>query len=163
MNLLVIRHAIAMDRQEFSDSDDFRPLTVEGIRKMHKKSKVLRKLVDRPDLLVTSPLTRARQTAEILSDAWKGLDPMISDALRPEADPAALCEWLQERIQDHAEVQSPDALIAVIGHNPHLPALIGWFLTGHPKIFVELKKGGSCLLQFRTSPTKGKATMLWLR
>jgi phosphohistidine phosphatase len=159
LNLLVIRHAIAMDRQDFHDeNDDFRPLTVEGIRKMHKKAKTLRKLIERPDLLVTSPLARARQTAEILSDAWKGLDPVICEALRPDADPAEFCEWLGQ----HPEAQSPDATIAIVGHNPHLPALIGWFLTGHPKMFVELKKGNSCLLQFRATADKGKATMLWL-
>ena len=158
MNLLVIRHAIAMDREEFQGNDDFRPLTVEGIRKMHKKAKTLRKLVNHPDLLLTSPLTRARQTSEILSGAWKGLDAILSDALRPEADPAELCEFLK----NYHEAQSPDAIVAIVGHNPHLPALIGWFLTGHPKIFVELKKGGSCLLQFRATADKGKATMLWL-
>ena len=63
MKLLVIRHAIAMDAEEFADTgetDDRRPLTNYGAKRMRKNAKGLRTLIDRIDRFATSPLTRPR-------------------------------------------------------------------------------------------------------
>ncbi|MES2857246.1 MAG: phosphoglycerate mutase family protein, partial [Bdellovibrionota bacterium] len=71
MKLLVVRHAIAMKREDFKGkSDDSRPLTEAGISKMKRNAEGLASLVSAPALLVTSPLVRAVQTFDILRETW---------------------------------------------------------------------------------------------
>src|SRR4029079_875935 len=73
MKLLVIRHAIAMDRDEFADTGEpayRRPLTNYGAKRMRKNAKGLRTGIDKIDRFGTSPLTRAIETAEIVSEVF---------------------------------------------------------------------------------------------
>ena len=68
MNILVIRHAIAADRERHAEQHDgeddgLRPLTARGRKRMREGARGLRRLVPKIDLLATSPLTRAAQTA----------------------------------------------------------------------------------------------------
>jgi phosphohistidine phosphatase len=175
MNLLVIRHAIAMDRQDYQvqaraearqagastnhpADDDFRPLTEEGQTKMRKNARGLKELVGRPDILVTSPLTRALQTAEILRQTWKEIDLATSDELRPGSEPAGLARWLKSQPQ----CEAGDCLVAIVGHEPHLSSLVSWFMSGAQKSQIELKKGGACLLEFSGNPDRGRGKLLWL-
>src|SRR5258708_39107238 len=72
MELLVIRHGVAMDKEEFAKagtSDDLRPLTSAGMEEMKEIARGLRELVKKIDVLATSPLVRAVQTAEIIGGA----------------------------------------------------------------------------------------------
>ncbi|HEX4469200.1 MAG TPA: phosphoglycerate mutase family protein, partial [Gemmatimonadaceae bacterium] len=72
MDLLVIRHAIAEDKERFAASgrnDDLRPLTEEGRSKMRRAAQGLRTVVGRIAHLASSPLVRARETAEIVAPA----------------------------------------------------------------------------------------------
>lgn len=175
MRLLVIRHAIAMERKdyhlqarrearlggagtEFETNDDFRPLTQDGQRKMRKNAKGLKEFVPQPHLLVTSPLTRALQTSEILSEVWNGLDMASCDELRPGSEPAEFAKWLKGQPQ----AEKPDCLIAIVGHEPHLSSLVSWFMTGSSKSLFELKKGGACCLDFARGFDKGRGRLLWL-
>ena len=92
MNLLVVRHGLAEDREAFKRtgrSDDLRPLTDRGRRRMRRNARGLAKVI-RPDLLVTSPLTRAVQTAEILSAAFELEVATTLEALRPDESPDPL-------------------------------------------------------------------------
>jgi phosphohistidine phosphatase len=70
MELLIIRHAIAVDRTTPGLPDDQRALTPEGRKKFREAARGLTRIVKRPDALLTSPLLRARQTAEIAAVAW---------------------------------------------------------------------------------------------
>jgi phosphohistidine phosphatase len=156
MKLLVVRHAVAEEREEFAATgkpDDLRPLTDTGRRKMRRAARGLRRLVPRLDVLAPSPLTRATQTAEIVAEAFHGIQVTPVDELAPDAVPDALVPWLRG--------QAPDATVAVVGHEPHLGFLVGWLLTGRHASFVELKKGGACLLEFDDPPAAGGATLLW--
>src|SRR5262249_17271331 len=86
MNLLIIRHATAQDKGEWAKSgrsDDERPLTGEGRRKMAQTAKGLRNVVDQIDVLATSPLVRARQTAEIVAEEFDDLVLKTTKALVP--------------------------------------------------------------------------------
>src|SRR4051812_3600232 len=92
MRLLLIRHGIAEDREAFAKKgeDDFlRPLTPAGKRKMKEGAKGLRKLFPKLDLIATSPLKRAVQTATIVYDAYGGkpqfveLDLLSGDGQEP--------------------------------------------------------------------------------
>ena len=161
MKLLIVRHAIAMDREAYQASpgagaDHLRPLTPEGLRKMRKNARGISRLGPKPAVIVTSPFTRALQTAEILNGAWPALDLLECDALKPTAKPADLVKWLRDHVDDEAEC------ICLVGHEPHLSELIGWFLTGQAHSFVSLKKGGACLINFEVSPSRGSGELIWL-
>ena len=157
MKLLVIRHAIAMDREEYAQGgqpDDFRPLTRKGARKMKRIAKALRKEIATIDRLASSPYTRAVETARIVADAFGIDDVGESVSLMPDAPLDEFEEWCAAG-DDHD-------VIAVVGHEPHLSSLITWLLTGHEQSRVLLKKGGACLLEFEAPPLRSTGTMIWL-
>src|SRR4029079_3965273 len=115
MKLLVIRHAIAMDREEFADTgekDDRRPLTNYGAKRMRKNAKGLRTLVDGIDRFATSPLTRAIETAEIVSGGFSIHQAELCAALVPGMALEEFEEWARE--ETDADV------LAIVGHEPHL-------------------------------------------
>lgn len=88
MKLLVVRHAVAMEREEFArtgQSDDLRPLTADGARKMRRVARGLRAEIETLDLLVTSPLVRAVQTAGIVADAYGTGAAGTTTSLLPDA------------------------------------------------------------------------------
>src|ERR1700704_4230817 len=77
MDLLLVRHAIAFDRDRHRWQDDGdRPLSEAGVRRARKAAAGLKKLTKRPERLLTSPLVRARQPAQILTDVagWPGAE-----------------------------------------------------------------------------------------
>jgi phosphohistidine phosphatase len=152
MDLLIIRHAIAADPADHED-DAARPLTPEGIKKMRQAAKGLRRSVPSIDLLATSPLTRAVETAEIVSAVYGGPAPVLAPALAPGHAPAAVAQWLgTERRQ---------GVVAVVGHEPGLSHMASWFLAGSDRSFIELKKGAVCFLSFSGPIAAGSATLLW--
>lgn len=157
MDLLVVRHAIAEDREEFAKTGKEeleRPLTDDGRRKFEKGARGLRALVDAIDVLATSALARAVQTGEIMQEAYGIARAARLAELAPDADPAALVPWLRR--------QRRRSVVAIVGHEPHLSALVETLLTGRRAEFVELKKGGACLLSLGDEPTPGRAALRWL-
>ncbi len=156
MELLVIRHAIAEEREVWARTgrdDDERPLTREGRRKMRDAVRGLRELVHQIDRLASSPLTRAWQTAEIVAPAFGDRSIERVDALRPESAPDEVLEWLT----GHEDGER----IGIVGHEPHLSGLVTWLLTGRAGHLLELKKGAACLLRFEGTPRRGGATLIW--
>jgi len=157
MELLVVRHAVAEERDAFAKTgrdDAERPLTPAGRRKFERGARGLRWAAPSIDLLATSGLTRAVETCEILQKAYR-IDRVVRlRELEPEADPAALVRWLRK--------QRRRPLVAVVGHEPHLSSLIEHLLTGTRGGFVDLEKGGACLLDLGDDPRAGSATLRWL-
>jgi len=156
MKLLVIRHGPAGDREAFAATgqpDDLRPLTGPGGRKVRRAARGLRSVVGDVDVLASSPLTRARQTAELLAGRLGGGEIVTLPELAPDASPDALVPWLQQ--------QTAEGVVALVGHEPHLGFLVGWLLTGRHQSLIELKKGGACLLEFDGTPAPGDAMLLW--
>jgi phosphohistidine phosphatase len=161
MNLLVIRHAIAEDKELFAKtgrSDDLRPLTEEGRSKMRRVAEGLRIVVPRLALLASSPLVRARETAEIVAPGFKMARAEIVEALRPDRPFDAFLDWLRQRAAPNDE---DDRRIAVVGHEPHLGGLVTWLMTGTNDSRLELKKGAACLLHFERTPGAGEAVLQW--
>ena len=156
MQLLVIRHGLAVDREEFARTcpdDGLRPLTKEGKKKMRRGARGLRTLVQSLDVLASSPLTRAVQTAEIVAEVF-GVQPIERSELVPSRPPGALLKWLQR--------QPPDAVVAVVGHEPHLSLCASWLVRGLEESFVELKKGAACLIEFPDKLAAGHGRLRWL-
>lgn len=158
MELLVLRHAVAEERESFAKTgkeDARRPLTAEGRRKFEKGARGLREVAGAIDLLATSFLDRAIQTAEIVEAAWGGkLRTVRLEELAPDADPAALLRWLRSRARKRR--------VAVVGHEPHLSTFVAHALGAAGPSVVVLKKGGACLLDLGKSPRAGRAGLLWL-
>ena len=157
MRVLVIRHAIAEDRDAFAKSgraDGARPLTKEGRAKMREGAAGLARLVPKVDVIATSPLARAIETGEIIARAYGGDTRVVQIApLTPTKPVNALLHWLQ--------AQPPAATVALVGHEPHLAVLVSWLLTGLQESFIELKKGSACLLEFESDVKAGRAKLLW--
>jgi len=155
VRLLLIRHAIAEEREDFARTgkdDRLRPLTDEGRKKMKQAARGLRALVPEIDRLATSPLTRAAQTGAILDTVYGGLDVVEIKELAPETTPEAFLRWLRKQKGD---------IVAAVGHEPSLSQILGWLLTGTDRRLFAFRKGGACLLELGEEPAGGAATLLW--
>lgn len=157
MQLLLIRHGIAEDAERFAESggsDDQRPLTEIGRKKMRKGASRLRSQLTGIDLLASSPLLRAKQTAEIVAAAFGGLAIQEQAELSPEGSLDALLDWLRAMPETHT--------VALVGHDPHLNLLAGAVLLGTPREMLNLKKGGAVLIGFEGRAVPGTGLLHWL-
>ena len=152
MNLYILRHGIAADRGAEYPNDDLRPLTGKGIKRMRREARGMRAIGVAPGVIISSPLVRAIQTAEIVRD---GLDAMpqtaISETLVPEAHPQQI---IQELVKSHSSSSS----VMVVGHEPHLSSLVSYILTGKVSWLITLKKGALCNMDISAS---GRGQLLW--
>jgi phosphohistidine phosphatase len=157
MDVLVVRHGIAMDREEAASQgmlDRDRPLTPKGRSRMKRAARGIAKQAPGVVALATSPFRRALETAEILRREYGDVDHSETPALLPDADPKDLAHFLAESASE-----SP---VAVVGHEPHLGCWMSWCLTGEARTIVDLRKGGACLLRFEDAPGPGKGRLIWL-
>ncbi len=135
MHVYLLRHGHA-EEPGLGRPDAARALTDEGRERLERASPTWRRLVTTPDLLLCSPLLRARQTAERFADAVRCHGaPRIEASLTPDGDVAATLALLE------AENRSGTRSVAVVGHEPHLGYLFGLLVTGHPRLSIPLKKG----------------------
>ena len=164
MNVLIIRHGIAQEREEFANAhpgedDGARPLTGRGRKRLRAAARGLCRVAPPVNLLASSPLVRAVQTADILEACWGGaggrrsVKRVVVAPLAPEQPVTALLKWLQ--------AQRPDATVALVGHEPQLGTFAGWMCTGLQESFIQLKKGGACLLRLKADVKPGRATLVW--
>jgi phosphohistidine phosphatase len=156
MNLFIIRHAIAVDEgaSEYED-DSQRPLTDKGRKKMRQIAKGLRTLGVGFDLILSSPYVRAKETAEILADVFKMKKNIeFSENLIPMGDPDLLIAEMNEKYNVNS--------IALVGHEPHLTALISLLVSENAGVDMTLKKGGVCNLSADDLHHSRKATLEWL-
>ena len=153
MDLLIVRHAIAMERDAQRWPDDrIRPLSRRGTVRGRRVAAGLKRLTGRPDLVLASPLLRAHQTAQILEHhaCWPRAQACLE--LAPEALPSALLGRLGRSVA---------ACIAVVGHEPHLGTLLGLCLPGNPEHGFALKKMGVALVRFRGRVRPGCGRLVW--
>jgi phosphohistidine phosphatase len=157
VQLLLIRHAVAEEREEFAASgltDDLRPLSDEGRRKMERGARGLARLLGGLDRLASSPLVRARQTAEIVAAAFGGLSIVETPTLAPDTRPDRFLAWLAGGASSGAA-----GVVAAVGHQPHLGRLAGRLLRGDDRPVVEFKKGSAAL--FEVDLAGGTAVLRW--
>lgn len=156
MLTLFIRHAAAEDRTGFAGTgldDSLRPLTSEGRKRMRLAVRGLGRMVKHLDVIATSQLVRAVETAGLLSRVFEKARAIELTELNPTAPVDTLCHWIGR--------QSPAACIALVGHEPHLGRCISKLLTGRSRPIVVMKKGAACLLEFSGEIAPGKARLLW--
>jgi phosphohistidine phosphatase len=156
MQVVLIRHGIAEDREAFAtegEDDALRPLTKQGRWKMERVARGLRQAVRSIDVLATSPLVRATQTAEIIATVYRDIEVVTVPAFAPDAPLNAGLDWL--RRQRSVEV------VAVVGHEPHMGTLATWLLTDLAESRIPLRKGGACAIEFSGLPRAGVGNLAW--
>ena len=155
MKLYIVRHGIALPHGSPGVAEDERPLTKEGIKKMQQAAEGLRAIDCVPEAILSSPLPRARQTAEIVLAALGKQVPLIEiDALAPTGNRQDVYREIRKR-------QNSQSLM-LVGHQPSLGEIAGEIAWGSAERYVELKKGGVCALEIDAATLSPRGTMLWL-
>ena len=152
LELYLIRHGLAADRGDEYPDDSKRPLTSEGVASLRKEAKALDVLEIGFDHIITSPLVRTRQTADVFAAHLK-TKPTISnsDALTPAGSAASV---IQE-IGKHAR----KGRIALVGHEPNMGELAARLVGARGAI--PFKKGAICRIDFDVLPPKGIGQLRW--
>jgi phosphohistidine phosphatase len=169
MRLLLIRHAIAQDREVFKErgglDDGERPLRRKGRARMKKGAHGLSRYADEVQQFATSPYARAASTARIVVKHASFPEPVEVEALLPDRHPRELLAWLLQFQPKAAEPEDAPAvrpIVAAVGHEPHLSRTMAWCLTGRETPLGELKKGGACLLRFDGKVERGQGVLEWV-
>jgi phosphohistidine phosphatase len=157
MNLYILRHAIAVEHGAPGiTNDDDRPLTDKGIRKLKKVIKAIAAMDLEFDVILSSPLIRAKQTAEITADELKLRKNLkFTNDLKPGGNPRTL-------IQHINELSSKPGNIVLVGHEPYLSKLIALLSSGNTDTRIDLKKAGLCKMEIETLQYARCATLCWL-
>ncbi len=150
--IYLIRHAIAEERGDKWPDDGRRPLTLDGMERMRRAAKGLARLGVQIDVILTSPLLRTRQTAEIVAAAFDP-KPHLSpiDSLAPGGTYAAVLADLEKHKRRHH--------IALVGHEPGIGQLAAR-LTGSRQP-LEFKKGAVCRIDLHAVPPSAHGTLRW--
>ncbi len=157
MDLYLVRHAIAYDRDHERWPDDAkRPLTPERENGFRGVSRQLAKAAPSPRRLFSSPYERAWRTAEVLREVAGWPEPEYMPALEPDIPTEKMALVLEDLIGDES---GPTALV---GHRPNLHELASWFLTGDEGLGITIKKGGVLCIRFDGRPRPGAGELRWL-
>jgi phosphohistidine phosphatase len=148
VEIYVIRHADAVALGEEGISDDAgRPLTPTGYAQTKRLADGFKKRGVVPSVIITSPLLRARQTAEGIAQQIPGPTPAVRvcEDLSPGGKRRKIARYLRELGSDVA---------VLVGHQPDLGELVGW-LSGSKKIEIDMAKAGVALVACDENPGKG--------
>ena len=152
LELYLVRHAIAAERGPDFPDDDKRPLTSEGEDSFRRAADGLVQLGVALDVILTSPLVRTRQTADILAKALPDRPPVVMvDALAPSGSTAAVFQ----AIAKHQRKPS----MALVGHEPNIGELAARLIAA--KSAIPFKKGAVCRIDLDDLPPKGCGELRW--
>lgn len=132
LELYLVRHGVAAERGEAWPDDSKRPLTNDGITRMRRAARGLAAFGVQFDVILTSPLVRTRQTADILAAACTPTPPIVlMEALAPGGSPAGVLAELGKHTRKER--------IALVGHEPGIGELAALLLgTQRP---IAFRKG----------------------
>jgi len=151
MKLYFLRHGLAGDRQDWKGDDSARPLTKEGKARMAREAKTIARMELKLDLIITSPLVRARQTAEIVAEEMRMLDKLVEDdrvGIQFGIDP------LKKILQAHSKASA----LMLVGHEPSFSETISHLIGGGR---IDCKKGSlACVNLSNVSSLRGE--LVWL-
>jgi phosphohistidine phosphatase len=152
LEVYLIRHGIAAERGKEWPDDSKRPLTPEGLVSLRKEARALNNVGVSFDQIVSSPLVRTRQTADVFSEELKGHPEIVlSDALAPAGTPAGVIQEITKHVRK--------ARLALVGHEPNLGELAADLIGARAPL--EFKKGGICRIDFDVLPPKGTGRLRW--
>ena len=152
LELYLIRHGLAADRGDEYPDDSKRPLTSDGIAQLRKEAGALDAFGIGFDHIITSPLVRTRQSADVFAEHLKS-KPAVSnsDALAPAGTPAAV----MQEVGKHAR----KGRVALVGHEPNLGELAARLIGARSPL--DFKKGAICRIDFDVLPPKGAGRLRW--
>jgi phosphohistidine phosphatase len=138
--LFLLRHGPAVEHGTPGFADDDRPLTPKGRRKVRRVAFGLDRLKLKLDRIVTSPLPRARETAEIVAEQLGAEDILeVSDGLRAGASAESVRDWLRTR---------GEGRLMLVGHDPWISDLVGLLVVGRSDAgLCAMAKGGVAALK----------------
>jgi phosphohistidine phosphatase len=152
VTLYLVRHAIAEPQGSAWPDDTKRPLTPRGMARMREAVAGLDAMGLEINLVLTSPLVRARQTAEILARGLTSVPTVeVTNALIPGQPPARMVEALS----GHSRARS----VAVVGHEPGLGELAAWLVGARESL--PFKKGGVCRIDIPSLPPVPPGQLIW--
>ncbi len=150
--LYLVRHAIAAERGEDWPDDDKRPLTTRGIARFEESVEGMRRLGVEVDEIFTSPLIRAKQTAELMASGLAGKPTVRTlDALAPGHTPGSVMAQLARAAKRRR--------IALVGHEPGLGELAA-HLIGAGRA-LPFKKGGACRIDVESLTSRRAGALSW--
>jgi phosphohistidine phosphatase len=153
--LYVMRHGEAVAREDEGYADDStRPLTLEGRKELQRIAKGLRRLGVSVDWVVSSPLVRSVETAQIIAElAAPGVPPELSETLSPGGSAEALLTFLAKHPSRTHTI--------LVGHEPDLSELAARLIGADRHANFALRKGGVCLLTFAEFPPRSAGRLMW--
>jgi phosphohistidine phosphatase len=152
IELYLIRHGVAAERGDAWPDDNKRPLTHKGLVRLRREVNALNRLGVSFDQVLTSPLVRARQTAEVFADNLSSHPPLaVFEPLSPSGTPAQVLEELGK--------YSRRRRIALVGHEPNLGELAAKLIG--TRTAIEFKKGAICRIDVETLPPARAGRLRW--
>ena len=154
MLIHLLRHAIAVQRGTVPVPNDDRPLTEEGIAKMEREALGIIRVMDEPDVILTSPLVRAFDTATITAKAFHAESKVqvCKDLL-----PGSSLKNLLSALTKYKKMKN----ILIVGHEPDL-SYFACALLGKQPPLIELKKGSLCCIEAASIPSHREGKICWL-
>jgi len=157
MKLYLLRHGDAMDREDPRyETDAARPLTLKGIQRTKQLAHALRAWDVEFEVILASPLVRARETAEMVEHGLRQHGRMeLTTHLAPAGDPEKLIA------QINALRPAPDGVL-LVGHEPYLSGFVSVLCAGSSHLALTLKKGGLVRLEVAALKYARCASLEWL-
>ncbi|MBI5060076.1 phosphohistidine phosphatase SixA [candidate division KSB1 bacterium] len=154
MEVYLLRHAIAADRGTPGLVDDDRPLTADGIDKMKKAARGIAELAKGFDLVLTSPLIRAQETARIAAEATSSSERI---GVAKELLPTATTREMYSLLMTHRALER----ILLVGHEPNLSRFATHLLGGTSSV-IEFRKGSLCRIDLTPSTPRESGVLIYL-
>jgi phosphohistidine phosphatase len=157
VKLYILRHGDAAAHGDPRYKETERPLTPKGIRRTKLLAHALRQMEISFDAIFSSPLTRARQTADIVQRGLHLTAKKLSltDHLAPSGS-------MENLVQDLNALGPASKNVLLVGHEPYLSGFISLLCVGGPDLLLELKKGALCRLETDVPSCSRCATLEWL-
>lgn len=154
MKLYILRHGDAVEHGDPRYKENERPLTPKGIQRTKQLAHMLREMETSIEVILSSPLARARQTAEIVARGLKGKLEFTEHL--------SLSGSMQKLVESINALRPSPASVMLVGHEPYLSGFISLLCIGGPNLPLKLKKGALCRMQVERLSCGQCAVLEWL-
>ncbi len=154
MQVIFIRHAEA--QPEGPEGDSARRLSPQGLHQVQAVADALGAMGVKPEMILTSPLARAVQTAEALAASNVGATLELAEMLSPPADASGLRSRLGQLLAAGSNT------VCVVGHGPSIDECIGLIAAGRPQIGISLQKAGAACVELPSKWPDAMPELRWI-
>lgn len=154
MDCLLIRHGIAVEPEEWEGSEENRPLTEKGKKRVRQAAAGLAALNCKPTHLLSSPFVRAYDTARLLR-------AVVCPSLKVETRDELAVGFSPEQVVTLLRSFPTESIVICVGHEPQLSEVAGILLCGKPTSNLSFKKAGAALIRLAESAKPGQGALRW--